>query len=86
MEALKVVQGSLTPRELFNGLGIAVSLGLVWARSSGGGIPTTKASGLFLLFVLAQSWLALVDHYVPEPYLVSLLLGGLLQILTFLAG
>lgn len=29
-----------------------------------------KIAGFFFLFILSRSWLALVDKYVPEPYLV----------------
>ncbi len=32
---------------------------------------TTKTLGFFFLFVASRVWLALVDKYVPEPYLVS---------------
>ncbi|KAM7184484.1 DIE2/ALG10 family domain containing protein [Rhypophila sp. PSN 637] len=81
MEALRVVGGaSLTPSELLRGLTIAVVFSRFLSPRSADNtlIPTwklnkftevIKISGFFFLFLFARSWLGLVDHYVPEPYL-----------------
>lgn len=34
-------------------------------------IEFVKVAGLFSVFIFGRSWLALVSHEVPEPYLVS---------------
>ena len=69
-----MVLGALTPVELLRALWIAVSLTLVLSR--GKGITSRKAqaaitSGFVFVFIFGRSWLALVNHYAPEPYLVS---------------
>lgn len=74
MEALRVVRGALTQVELLRALWIAASLTLVLSR--GKGITSRKAQaaisgGFAVIFLFGTSWLALVNHYVPEPYLVS---------------
>ncbi|KAK0715290.1 DIE2/ALG10 family-domain-containing protein [Lasiosphaeris hirsuta] len=81
MGTLQVLRESLTAAELLKGLGITVLLGrflattsarqqkgaLTWNSPIALGAITT--AGLFFLFLVARSWLALVDHHVPEPYL-----------------
>ncbi|KAK4213944.1 DIE2/ALG10 family-domain-containing protein [Rhypophila decipiens] len=80
METLRVVGASLTASELLRGLTIAVVFSRFLSSRSADKtlIPTwrlnkfteiIKISGFFLLFIFARSWLGLVDHYVPEPYL-----------------
>lgn len=74
MEALGVVREALTRVELLRALWISASLTFVLSR--GKGITSRKAqaaitSGFAAIFIFGTSWLALVNHYVPEPYLVS---------------
>lgn len=74
MEALGVVREALTRVELLRPLWISASLTFVLSR--GEGITSRKAqatiaSGFAAIYLLGRSWLALVNHYVPEPYLVS---------------
>jgi alpha-1,2-glucosyltransferase len=74
MEALGVVRGALTPAELLRALWIAVSLTLVLSRGEGITSRKTQAaitSGFIAIFLFGRSWLALVNHYVPEPNLFS---------------
>ncbi|KAK0629589.1 DIE2/ALG10 family-domain-containing protein [Bombardia bombarda] len=66
MEAIQVVRDSITFRELFLGL---VAAGLLARVISSRPTEATKVGGFFFVFVFARSWLALVDHHVPEPYL-----------------
>ncbi|KAK1836879.1 glycosyltransferase [Podospora conica] len=72
MEPLAVVRGTLTPVEILRALWIGVSLTYVLSR--GKTITSRKAqaatsSGFAALFLFGRSWLALVNYYVPEPYL-----------------
>ncbi|KAM7212996.1 DIE2/ALG10 family domain containing protein [Rhypophila decipiens] len=80
METLRVVGASLTASELLRGLTIAVVFSRFLSPRSADKtlVPTwklnkstevIKISGFFFLFLFARSWLGLVDHYVPEPYL-----------------
>ncbi|KAK3352264.1 glycosyltransferase family 59 protein [Lasiosphaeria hispida] len=81
MGTLQVLRERLTAAELLKGLGIAVLLGrflpTTLARQRKGSLTwnssivldVVTATGFFFLFLVARSWLALVDHHVPEPYL-----------------
>lgn len=70
--------------ELLQGLGFAFILGRFLppyspkeSKSNAIFLPLSlpaeliKTAGFFSIFVAAKAWLALVDKYVPEPYLVS---------------
>lgn len=70
--------------ELLQGLGLAFILGRFLPPYSPKGSKSNvislslslpaeaiKTAGFFSIFVAAKAWLALVDKYVPEPYLVS---------------
>ena len=73
MEAFEVVRRALTPIELLRALWIAVSLTLVVGRGKEISSKKTEAAiagGFLAVFLFGRSWLALVNHYVPEPYLV----------------
>ncbi|KAL2016327.1 hypothetical protein VTK56DRAFT_3868 [Thermocarpiscus australiensis] len=82
MEPLGPVLEDLTFFELLKGLVISVVLGrflVLPSRrvqvapghriSSTLSTEITKTAGFFFIFLTARSWLALVDRYVPEPYL-----------------
>ena len=77
MEAFQVVREALTPRELLNAWNIGFILShflllgkaVRWTSSLRALFHVT--AGFIGLFMLARSWLALVNHFVPEPYLVS---------------
>lgn len=83
MEAFHAVGERLAPGELLTGLGLAFVLGRSISPSLVNGLNSMdflslprkadiiKTSGIFSLFLLARTWLALVDKHVPEPYLVS---------------
>ncbi|KAK0721947.1 DIE2/ALG10 family-domain-containing protein [Lasiosphaeria miniovina] len=75
MPVLEALIEGLQVKELLRGLGLAVILARCIppvsitgnkAIFSGG---TIKAGGFFLVFLVARSWLALVNDFVPEPYL-----------------
>jgi len=80
MEALQVLLDALTVRELIRAVGTAVFLEQFLTRGRSGiqnstlRDQTTATIGFFVLFLFARLWLALVSHYVPEPYLAGLLL------------
>ncbi|KAK4238679.1 hypothetical protein C8A03DRAFT_43604 [Achaetomium macrosporum] len=82
MEAVSAVREGLATVELLKGLAIAFVLGrflppfsreahesAIIPLSSPLRAQSIKAAGLFSLFLIARCWLALVDKYVPEPYL-----------------
>ncbi|KAK5661220.1 hypothetical protein OQA88_11112 [Cercophora sp. LCS_1] len=71
MEVLQALRGALTARELLKGATIALLLVQFLPRSTKSTPKTwTQVTvDTFVLFIFARSWLALVDHYVPEPYL-----------------
>jgi hypothetical protein len=85
MEALQTLRETLTVFELLKGLHIAFLLGriLAWSTrkdsTANNGLwsitsPRREAiqtAAFFALYLAGRSWLALVDRYVPEPYLVS---------------
>jgi hypothetical protein len=83
MDALQAVRHGLTLGELLKGLGIAFALGRLLSPGSESGLnkagllsplhraDVVKTAGFFSLFLAARSWLAFVDRYAPEPYLVS---------------
>ncbi|KAK3903732.1 glycosyltransferase [Staphylotrichum tortipilum] len=82
MEVIQTLCETLTVAELGKGLGTAFLLSRFLVSSTGKG-PTSggfwsissprneaiKTACFFALFLAARSWLALVDRYVPEPYL-----------------
>lgn len=80
MEALQVLREQLNAGELLKGLGIAYLFAHFLVASYASYSPSTQSSwprtvaiatiGFSLIFVFARSWLALVNHYSPEPYLV----------------
>lgn len=83
MEALQALREGLTLVELAKGLVIALVLGRclvsssetaqkshVFPFSASSRAQAAKTAGFFSIFLAARSWLALVDKYVPEPYLV----------------
>jgi alpha-1,2-glucosyltransferase len=85
MEAIQTISESLSISELLNGLGLVFTLRRLFALFSGQGSNTggfssslslrtevLTTTGLFILFLAAKCWLALVNNYVPEPYLVSI--------------
>lgn len=85
MEAIQSLRDGLTVAELLKGLGIAFVVGrfLPSFVETGSSIKKSssysslraeivKLTGLFSLYLVARSWLALVDRYVPDPYLVSI--------------
>lgn len=74
MDALRVLLETSTFNEVLRGLAISILLAKLVK-------PTTTisksqdstfitASGFLLIYFFARSWLALVNHYAPEPYLV----------------
>ncbi|KAK3307130.1 glycosyltransferase family 59 protein [Chaetomium strumarium] len=81
MEGVWAVRERLPIVELLKGLAIACVLGSFLAPLSGKTSTSAKASppsirvrllqtvGFLCLFLAASAWLALVDKYVPEPYL-----------------
>lgn len=79
METIRTLAASLSVSELVKGLIIAVVLSRFLpsrfttndGKSSSLWNEVIKVSGFFSLFVVGRAWLGLVDHYVPEPYLVS---------------
>ncbi len=77
MEYLRILGDGLSMGELVKGAGIALLLRQLLPSSSAtrfaGLTKSTEivfTGGFFCLFLLARAWLALVDHKVPEPYLV----------------
>ncbi|KAK3338050.1 DIE2/ALG10 family-domain-containing protein [Neurospora tetraspora] len=73
MDALRVLLETSTFNEVLRGLAISILLAKLVK-------PTTTisksqdstfitASGFLLIYFFARSWLALVNHYAPEPYL-----------------
>jgi alpha-1,2-glucosyltransferase len=85
MEAIQTIRESLGISELLNGLALAFTLRRSFAPFPGQGSnpnnPSSSISlrtevvtttGLFILFLAAKCWLALVNTYVPEPYLVGI--------------
>jgi alpha-1,2-glucosyltransferase len=83
MEGIWAVRETLHIAELLKGLAVACALGTFLAPPSRKTSNSSKVSspslpeqllqitGFLCLFVAARFWLALVDRYVPEPYLVS---------------
>ena len=72
MEALQVVRRAFSFRELLQGAGFATLVSQFVPDGTTSEFRHIALRGLIVLFLLARSWLALVDHYVLEPYLVSL--------------
>lgn len=85
MEAIHTIRESVSISELLNGLGLVLTLRRLFASFSGqlsnagNSSPSLSlrtevitTSGLFILFLAAKCWLALVNTHVPEPYLVSI--------------
>jgi hypothetical protein len=85
MEAIQTIRESLSISELLNGLGLVLTLRRLFASFPGQGSNTggfssslslrtevITTTGLFILFLAAKCLLALVNTYVPEPYLVSI--------------
>ncbi len=84
MESLQALRQTLTVFELLKGLHISFLLGRLLAASTRKDSPGTsfwsvssprreaiQTASFFALYLAGRSWLALVDRYVPEPYLVS---------------
>jgi len=77
MEAAKVLLGAASYRGLVKAVGTAILLEQLLARGKGAiqnstlQAQLTTTGGFLFLFLFARAWLGLVDHYVPEPYLVS---------------
>lgn len=75
MDALRVLMETSTFNEVLRGLAISILLAKLTqstiSSSKSQGSTFITASGFILIYFFARSWLALVNHYAPEPYLVS---------------
>lgn len=72
MDALRVLLETSTFNEVLRGLAISILLAkLVPNNAKGEDATYITASGFALIYVFGRAWLALVNHYAPEPYLVS---------------
>ncbi|CCC09152.1 unnamed protein product [Sordaria macrospora k-hell] len=70
MDALRVLLETSTFNEVVRGLAISILLAkLVPSGAKSQDSTFITASGFLLLYFFARSWLALVNHYAPEPYL-----------------
>jgi alpha-1,2-glucosyltransferase len=75
MEVAQLLWGAVSYRELVKAVGTAILLEQLLARGKGAvqnstlNAQLTTTGGFFFLYVFARSWLGLVSHYVPEPYL-----------------
>ncbi|KAK1755540.1 glycosyltransferase [Echria macrotheca] len=69
MESLKAIRGALNIRELLAGAGSSALVLQFLPAEVGDDTRRIVLRGLFVLFLAIRSWLALVEHYVPEPYL-----------------
>ena len=71
MDALRVLLETSTFNEVLRGLAISILLAkLVSSNAKAQDSTFITASGFLLLYFFSRSWLALVNHYAPEPYLV----------------
>ncbi|KAK1783008.1 DIE2/ALG10 family-domain-containing protein [Copromyces sp. CBS 386.78] len=70
MDALRVLLETSTFNEVLRGLAISILLAkLVPSSAKAQDSTFITASGFLLIYFFARSWLALVNHYAPEPYL-----------------
>ncbi|KAK3491976.1 Dol-P-Glc:Glc(2)Man(9)GlcNAc(2)-PP-Dol alpha-1,2-glucosyltransferase [Neurospora crassa] len=73
MDALRVLLETSTFNEVLRGLAISILLAKLTqstiSSSKSQGSTFITASGFILIYFFARSWLALVNHYAPEPYL-----------------
>jgi hypothetical protein len=89
MEVAQLLLGAVSYRELVKAVGTAILLEQLLARGKGAiqnstlQAQLTTTSGFLFLYIFARSWLSLVSHYVPEPYLVrSLRFSSGSQVIT----
>ncbi|KAK3486161.1 Dol-P-Glc:Glc(2)Man(9)GlcNAc(2)-PP-Dol alpha-1,2-glucosyltransferase [Neurospora hispaniola] len=73
MDALRVLLETSTFNEVLRGLAISILLAKLTqstiSSSKSQGSTFITASGFILIYFFARAWLALVNHYAPEPYL-----------------
>jgi hypothetical protein len=76
MEVAQLLWSAVSYRELVKAVGTAILLEQLLARGKSAvqnstlNAQLTTTGGFFFLYIFARSWLGLVSHYVPEPYLV----------------
>ena len=79
-DALRVLLDASTFNEVVRALAISVLLAKLVPGSNNPKAQDSTvitSSGFFLVYLFARCWLALVNHYAPEPYLVRNLLAVL---------